>query len=308
MAERYRLTEKFHSGPYDAISPLRPELSQAGKTIAITGGSMGIGFAIAQAFVQARAAKIIILARRPDAVASAVASLTKEAQAQAQGGSTTQIVGRPFDQGDAAGVAKLWEQLAAEGTVVDVLVLNAAAVAPLQPILDLGAARIWEDYNVNVRGQLDMTERFYKQPGKNKKDDSSSSSPLYLVHVSTCCIHAWDLGDTYPGYGLTKNAGALALQVVAQDVPAGRMQIVNYHPGAIFTESAERNGFTKDSIPWHEPALPGNFAVWAASPEAAFLHGRFVWANWDVDGLKSGELRKRIDEDPFYLKIGVKGL
>lgn len=27
--------------------------------------------------------------------------------------------------------------------------------------------------------------------------------------------------------------------------------------------------------------------VWLASPEAAFLKGRLVWANWDVDELKS---------------------
>lgn len=33
--------------------------------------------------------------------------------------------------------------------------------------------------------------------------------------------------------------------------------------------------------------LPANFAVWAASPEAKFLHGKFVWANWDVEELKA---------------------
>jgi hypothetical protein len=27
--------------------------------------------------------------------------------------------------------------------------------------------------------------------------------------------------------------------------------------------------------------------VWLASPEAAFLKGRLVWANWDVDELKT---------------------
>ena len=25
--------------------------------------------------------------------------------------------------------------------------------------------------------------------------------------------------------------------------------------------------------------------LWLASPEAAFLRGRFVWSNWDVDEL-----------------------
>lgn len=54
--------------------------------------------------------------------------------------------------------------------------------------------------------------------------------------------------------------------------------------------------------------LPGQFAVWAASPEARFLHGRFVWAKWDVDELRGGPLRKRIDEDDEFLKVGVNGI
>lgn len=54
--------------------------------------------------------------------------------------------------------------------------------------------------------------------------------------------------------------------------------------------------------------LPGHYAVWAASDEAAFLHGRFIWAGWDVDELRNGEIRRRIDNDANYLKVGVVGL
>lgn len=36
-----------------------------------------------------------------------------------------------------------------------------------------------------------------------------------------------------------------------------------------------------------DSSLPGGFCVWLASPEAEFLKGRFVWANWDVEELKS---------------------
>lgn len=54
--------------------------------------------------------------------------------------------------------------------------------------------------------------------------------------------------------------------------------------------------------------LSGQFAVWAASSEADFLHGRFVWANWDVDELRSGEIGERIREDEHFLKMGVEGL
>jgi hypothetical protein len=54
--------------------------------------------------------------------------------------------------------------------------------------------------------------------------------------------------------------------------------------------------------------LPGHFAVWAASEKAVFLHGRFVWANWDVEELKHGVVGKRLKEDEHFLKIGVEGL
>jgi len=34
------------------------------------------------------------------------------------------------------------------------------------------------------------------------------------------------------------------------------------------------------------------------------LHGRFVWANWDIDELAE---RKKEMEDPGHLKIGLQG-
>jgi len=54
-------------------------------------------------------------------------------------------------------------------------------------------------------------------------------------------------------------------------------------------------------------SLPGAFAVWAASKEAAFVHNRMVWASWDVNELASGNVRKRIEEDEDYLRISVVG-
>ena len=54
--------------------------------------------------------------------------------------------------------------------------------------------------------------------------------------------------------------------------------------------------------------LPGAFAVWAASKEAEFLHGRYVWASWDVGELSKGETRKCVDENPDYLRVGIVGL
>lgn len=51
-------------------------------------------------------------------------------------------------------------------------------------------------------------------------------------------------------------------------------------------------------------SLPGGFSVWLASPEARFLNGKFVWANWDVDELKA---RAKEIESGSLLSIGLVG-
>ena len=49
--------------------------------------------------------------------------------------------------------------------------------------------------------------------------------------------------------------------------------------------------------------LPGDFAVWLAGPEADFLTGRFVWAQWDVDELVG--MKEKVAQDPSLLTIGL---
>ena len=44
--------------------------------------------------------------------------------------------------------------------------------------------------------------------------------------------------------------------------------------------------------------------VWLASPEAAFLKGKFVWANWDVDELKA---RAKEIETTSLLTVDLAG-
>ena len=51
-------------------------------------------------------------------------------------------------------------------------------------------------------------------------------------------------------------------------------------------------------------SLPASFSVWLASPEARFLKGKFLWANWDVDELKAKA--KEIEESNL-LSIGLSG-
>jgi hypothetical protein len=42
---------------------------------------------------------------------------------------------------------------------------------------------------------------------------------------------------------------------------------------------AKRAGFVDEEL------LPAHFFVWLTTPEATFLNGRFVFANWDAEQL-----------------------
>ena len=50
--------------------------------------------------------------------------------------------------------------------------------------------------------------------------------------------------------------------------------------------------------------LSANFIVWATSPEAEFLKGKLLWANWDVDELKAK--REELEGSPL-LTLGLLG-
>ncbi|KAF3065801.1 short-chain dehydrogenase [Daldinia childiae] len=287
MTSLTSLLKTTHKGSYPAISPSRPELSQVGRTVLITGGSTGVGYAIARGFAQASASRIIISGRREEVLKAAVGKLVDDFP-------KVQFVGKQLDVADLQGTDELWADLGRQGITVDVLVLNASSPSHPQPILEAGFDKIWQDFIINVRTLLVFAEKFYKQPSEEK--DWNNIVP------------------EIPGYGLTKSAGTLLIQQIAKDTSPKDMQVLSFHPGSILTETVRRvmgnisDSFDFDGYDFDDEDLCGHFAVWAASREAEFLHGRFMWAAWDVDELRKGEIRKLIDEETYYLQIGVKGL
>lgn len=170
-----------HSEPYAAISPSRPELSQEGRTVLVTGGNSGIGFAIARGFIRASAKHVIIVSRRADVVVAAAKQL---AQVAVTLGSPTTVTGIPCDISSLESVDSLWGRLKKQSIFVDVLVLNAASAGPAAPILQSGRDAVWADFETNVRSPLDLTERFYRQtgPGQGTKKVSYRTSKEFLLH------------------------------------------------------------------------------------------------------------------------------
>lgn len=151
-------TKTIHHKSYPAISPSNPANSQEGRTVIITGGSAGIGLAISRSFAAAGAAKLIILGRRADVLATAVTDIKAQVA-----GLIGEVEERECDISDLAQIKKLWADLGRENVVVDVLVLNAVLVPPAGPVVDVGVNPIWKSYEMNVKAMLDMTKRFLDQ-------------------------------------------------------------------------------------------------------------------------------------------------
>ncbi|RTE69775.1 hypothetical protein BHE90_015850 [Fusarium euwallaceae] len=290
-----RLVPTIHKTPYPSLLPLRPELNQSGRTILITGGSAGIGFAIARAYAEASASNIILTGRRSDVLHQASSKLSDEFP-------KVNIIPRVCDVASADEVARLWSSLADDGLFVDVLVLNAAKFGQQQQsLLEADLEETWSLYETNVKSILDFCQRLHRQRNPDNKEK-------YIVYVSTAAIHVPSIAAAFPNYSLSKMSGHLLVQKIAEEVDREKLQVVSFHPGQILSETARSAGLDENSFPFDDENLPGRWAVWASTSQATFLHGRFAWVAWDVDELRSGDVRRRIDTDPSFLTLKFVGL
>ncbi|KIK66764.1 hypothetical protein GYMLUDRAFT_157370, partial [Collybiopsis luxurians FD-317 M1] len=287
------LTTTYHRDTYPAISPTKQSLSQVGKTVLITGGGGGIGFEIARSFAKASASRIIIVGRRSALLDDAVTKLREEFKAG------TEFIARQGDIGDDSSVAALWEFLHSQNIFVHVLVLNAAAMSPMgTDTLAINKQEFMDAFKINLGGNFLMTVKFVQQPLR------PTGQQLYLLNVSTGAIHQNPAPSNL--YSTSKASFTALIGRVADEHPVDDVQIISFHPGILYSEGAAKM-IDKSVFKWEEMALPADYSVWAASPEASWLHGRFVWASWDVDELKADFL-KRIEKESGFLKVGVEGL
>jgi NAD(P)-dependent dehydrogenase (short-subunit alcohol dehydrogenase family) len=163
---RTNFTDTVHAKSYPAISPTRPELTQAGKGVLITGGGTGAGFAMAQAFIRASAATIVIVGRRADVLDTACSQLEQEANNMSTG---TKVITLACDVTKTEEVDALWKELEAKNIFVDVYVANAAKFTEVKPMLELGTEEVWSQVETNVKSPLYFAEKFHAQSGAGEK-------------------------------------------------------------------------------------------------------------------------------------------
>ena len=155
-----------------------------GKVALITGGSRGIGLAIAQAYAAA-GARVVVASRKQAAVDEAAALI------RAAGGDVLAIAAHT---GEPAAAAALVEQAVAHFGGLDILVNNAATNPHFGPFLTAEDSHWDKILDVNVKGYFMMAQRAARLMVKNENGGSIlniasiegiSPSPMMAIYSMT---------------------------------------------------------------------------------------------------------------------------
>lgn len=134
----------------------------------VTGGTGGIGYAIAKNFGIAGATRVILTGRTLERLDTATASLSRELKANNGVSSRTKYEGRLCQIADPSCIDHLFDELARDCIFVDVLVLN-AALNVAGKLCDQGWKKTWEQFEVNVRAVHQFCDRVSDQPSSPHK-------------------------------------------------------------------------------------------------------------------------------------------
>ena len=120
----------------------------SGQRVLITGGTRGIGLAVATRFAD-RGAEVLLNYRRDEETANAAV-----AAIEARGGRARAL---RADVGDADSVAMMFTAIKAGGGQLDVLVANAAATA-FKPLLEVGPHHLARTFGITVSGFVALAQ------------------------------------------------------------------------------------------------------------------------------------------------------
>jgi NAD(P)-dependent dehydrogenase (short-subunit alcohol dehydrogenase family) len=234
-----------------------------GKTAIISGGSKGIGKAIAFKYAEA-GANVVICSRKKDNLDSAVI------EAKTSG---LNIVGIECNTGDIESIKNVVDQTVNQFSKVDILVNNAAANPYYGPILkseDSHWEKIWD---INVKGYFNFV----------KACSNSMHSNQYGKIINIASIAAKTPLDGLGVYNISKAAVVMLTKVLAKEMAASNIQVNTLAPGLIKTDFSKAlwenesvyNKIIK-SIPqgrMGEPEDISGMALYLASDASDFITG-----------------------------------
>lgn len=249
--------------------------SLKGKNAIVTGGAMGIGFAIAKRYVEGGANVLVADVDGPAA----------EAAVEALAGASGKIESTRTDMSDLEQVAEMVEECVRQFGSVDVLVNN-AGIYPQVPMLEMSSGLFDRVYEVNLRG-LAFASKFAGQRMVRQRTGGSivNIGSIDSIHPSMVGLAAYDSSKG----GVLMFTKSFALEMAPQSV---RVNMIA--PGGIVTEGSskllEGSGMTAEearqvlerfavTVPMKRMGEPDDIAtvaVFLASDAARYMTGETV--------------------------------
>jgi NAD(P)-dependent dehydrogenase (short-subunit alcohol dehydrogenase family) len=241
-----------------------------GKVALITGGSRGIGLAIAEAYAAA-GAMVAVASRKQEAVDEAAAALHRG------GGDVLAVAAHT---GDAADVTALVERVVAHFGGIDILVNNAATNPHFGPFLSAEDSHWDKILDVNVKGYFRVAK---------------ACVPVMRARGGGKIINVASVAGLEPQpmmgvYCVSKAAVLMMTEVLAAEVAADNIQVNAIAPGFVKTKFSQVLWSTPHihdqlirAVPQRrmaEPAEIAGIAVYLASAASSFTTG----ATFVVDG------------------------
>ena len=249
-----------------------------GKVALITGGSRGIGLAIAQAYAAAGAK--VALASRKQAAVDEAAAIIRQA-----GGEALAVAAHT---GDGAAVAALIERVVAQFGGLDVLVNNAATNPHFGPFLTAEDSHWDKILDVNVKGYFRVAKACV--PAMRARGGGK------IINVAS--VAGLEPQPLMGVYGVSKAAVLMMTQVLAAELAADNIQVNAIAPGFVKTqfsrvlwETPAIHDQLVGAVPQRRMAEPeeiAGIAVYLASAASSFTTGATIV----VDG---GQLAAGLD-------------
>lgn len=256
---------------------LEPE-DLSGRSVLVTGGSMGIGFACAEAVLGA-GARVVIAARAADALDAAAEQLRA-----VHGHGRVHAVQADVSRAEDA------ERLAAEATermgAIDGLVHAAAVIGPIGPLLDAPAEEWVRTVEINLVGSY----RVVAAVGRVMREAGAGRIVLFSGGGGTSPF------PNYSAYAASKAAVVRLAETLAVELEPHGVQVNALAPGFVATRMHEatlaageragaeyldrtRRELEAGGVP---PELAARAAVFLLSDRADGITGRLLAAPWDA--------------------------